>query len=86
MAEVIIYSRDFCPFCTRAKALFERLGQSYTEINIQRDQAQEATMLERSGGRKSVPQIFINETHVGGCDDLFALHAAGRLKPMLETL
>ena len=83
MPEVIIYSKDICPYCVRAKMLLQRKGASFTEIKITDDKTKEE-MMKKSGGRMSVPQIFIGEKHVGGCDDLYALDAAGRLDELLK--
>ncbi|MEN3163408.1 glutaredoxin 3 [Tistrella mobilis] len=83
MAEVIIYSTPICPYCARAKALLERKGVSYTDIDVYSDRSLRAEMTEKAGGRTSVPQIFIDGAHVGGCDDLYALERAGKLDPML---
>lgn len=84
MADIIIYSKDYCPYCVKAKNLLTRKGQSFRELDITNDEAGQKEMIEKSGGRKTVPQIFINGTHVGGCDDLYALDAAGKLDPMLS--
>ncbi len=83
MPEVIIYSKDICPYCVRAKMLLQRKGASFTEIKITDDKTKEE-MMKKSGGRMSVPQIFIGEKHVGGCDDLYALDAAGKLDELLK--
>jgi glutaredoxin 3 len=80
--EVIIYSTAQCPYCDQARALFDRKKVSYTEIKIDQDPAQRDEMMKRSG-RRTVPQIFINNHHVGGCDDLYALERAGQLDPLL---
>ena len=83
MPEIIIYSKDVCPYCVRAKMLLQRKGASFTEIKITDDKTKEE-MMKKSGGRMSVPQIFIGEKHVGGCDDLYALDAAGKLDELLK--
>jgi glutaredoxin 3 len=67
----------------KAKALFENKGQSFQEIDISKDDAEREAMIVKAGGKRTVPQIFINDTHIGGCDDLYALDAAGKLAPML---
>ncbi|MBI1362400.1 MAG: glutaredoxin 3 [Proteobacteria bacterium] len=82
-ADIVMYTKDYCPYCTRAKALLEQLGQTYTEIDLVKHPTRKDEMVERAHGRTTVPQIFIDDAHVGGCDDLFALHAGGKLKPML---
>ena len=83
MAEVIIYSKDYCPYCVRAKTLLTRKGAKFREIDISRDEALQKEMIEKSGGRRSVPQIFIGGKHVGGSDDLHALDSAGKLDALL---
>jgi glutaredoxin 3 len=84
MARVEIYTTMLCPFCWRAKKLLEERGVTYQEVDVMTDGKLRAEMRQRAGGRTSVPQIFINGQHVGGCDDLYALDRAGKLKPMLE--
>lgn len=81
-ATVEIFTKFACPYCYRAKALLDSKGVSYTERDASGG-ANRADMLERSNGRTTVPQIFINGQHIGGCDDLHALDAAGKLDPML---
>lgn len=78
MPQVVIYSSLVCPYCVRAKKLLERKGVNYTEIRIDTDPSQRDIMIEKSG-RRTVPQIFIDDFHVGGCDDLYELEAAGDL-------
>lgn len=68
-----IYSKDPCPYCVKAKAFLDSKGLAYTEIDLGQHPDQVEVMLQRSGGRRTVPQIFINDHHVGGCDDLLAL-------------
>lgn len=82
MARVVVYSSGFCPYCSRAKSLLARKGVSFEEIDVTMDREKRAEMESRSG-RHTVPQIFIGETHVGGCDDLYALDRGGKLDPML---
>lgn len=84
MARVEIYTTMLCPFCWRAKKLLEERGVTYQEVDVMTDGKLRAEMRQRAGGRTSVPQIFINGQHVGGCDELYALDRAGKLKPMLE--
>ena len=79
---VEIYSKDWCPFCDRAKTLLQAKGVAYTEIDVTDDATREQEMRRRSG-RRSVPQIFIGENHVGGFDDLKALDQAGELDPII---
>jgi glutaredoxin 3 len=83
MAKIEIYTKFLCPFCTRAKKLLETKGVAFEEIDISAGGPRRGEMLDRSGGRQTVPQIFIDDAHVGGCDDLLALDRAGRLDPML---
>lgn len=85
MANVEIYTTRICPYCVRAKALLKRKGQSFTEIDVSDDDDLMGKMVERSGGRMTVPQIFIDDRHVGGCDDLYELDSAGRLDPLLAS-
>lgn len=84
-ATVEIYTWRFCPFCIRAKALLDRKGVDYTEYAIDGDEAARAVMAERADGRRSLPQIFIDNQGVGGCDELHALERAGRLDPLLAA-
>jgi glutaredoxin 3 len=83
MASVEVYTTPYCPYCVSAKDLLRRKGVDFIEINVAGDRDLRHKMVERSGGRVTVPQIFIGETHVGGCDDLFALDDAGGLDPLL---
>jgi glutaredoxin 3 len=84
-AKVEIYTWRFCPFCIRAKALLDRKGVAYSEYAIDGDHAARAAMTERADGRSSLPQIFINDAGIGGCDELHALERAGRLDPLLAV-
>ncbi|MFP3944023.1 MAG: glutaredoxin 3 [Alphaproteobacteria bacterium] len=79
---VVIYTTPWCGFCSRARRLLERKGVGFEEIDVT-DPAARAAMRERTGGPNSVPQIFIGERHVGGCDELYALEAGGSLEPLL---
>ncbi len=83
MVEVEIYTTMFCPYCTRARALLERKGAAFTEIDIIDEPARRAEMIRRAGGRTSVPQIFINGEYIGGSDELAALDRAGQLDAKL---
>jgi len=78
-----MYTKFMCPFCVRAKSLLKSKGVDIIDIPAARDQAKRREMNERSGGRNTFPQIFIDGKHVGGCDDLFALERAGKLDPLL---
>lgn len=83
MKPVEIYTTRTCPYCVAAKSLLTKKGVAYKEIDVGADPSQRATMMQRANGRRTVPQIFIGGTHVGGCDDLHALDHAGKLDPML---
>jgi len=83
MTEVVIYCTLACPFCVRAKQLLDRKGVSYTEHRVDLEPQLRPEMERRASGRTSVPQIFIDDYHVGGYDDLVALDLDGRLDPML---
>ena len=85
MPPIVIYTKSTCPYCDAAKDLLRRKGASFSEIGVDGDRAGQMAMAQRAGGRSTVPQIFIGETHVGGCDDLYALDEAGRLDPLLAT-
>lgn len=82
-ANVEIYTWSSCPFCIRAKALLKNKGVEFTEYVIDGDEAARDKMAQRANGRRSVPQIFINDQHIGGCDDIHALEAKGNLDPLL---
>jgi glutaredoxin 3 len=84
-ANVEIYTWSSCPFCIRAKALLDKKGVDYTEYSIDGDEAARSKMAQRANGRRSVPQIFINDQHIGGCDDIYALNAQGKLDPLLQA-
>jgi glutaredoxin 3 len=80
---ITVYATSWCPYCSRARALLDAKGVSYTLIDIEQSEALRAEMITRSQ-RRTVPQIFIGERHVGGCDDLHALDARGELEPLLR--
>lgn len=84
MASVTIYTTSYCPYCVKAKDLLKRKGATYTEVSAEDDDVREA-MIIKAGGRRTVPQIFIGETHVGGCDDLYALDKEGKLDALLTV-
>ena len=84
MAKIEIYTKPYCPYCERAKALLEDKGAEYKEIVASSDPELRAEMNERSG-RFTYPQIFIDDLHVGGCDDLMALNQRGGLDPLLAA-
>lgn len=81
--QVEIYTWRTCPFCIRAKALLDSKGVEYTEYAIDGDEAARSQMAEKTGGKRSVPQVFIEGEHVGGCDDIHALDRRGELDPLL---
>jgi glutaredoxin 3 len=83
VSDVVIYTRPWCGYCKRAKALLERKGVAYAEIDVEARPEREREMVSRAGGRTTVPQIFIGGVHVGGSDDLRALEHDGRLDPLL---
>ncbi len=83
MSKVRIYTTPICPYCVRAKSLLRKKGAPYEEVDVFMDSGARAEMEARSNGRRTVPQIFIGDTHVGGCDDLYALERDGRLDPLL---
>lgn len=83
MSNVEIYTWSRCPFCIRAKALLDRKGIDYQEYVIDGDEAARQKMSQRANGRKSLPQIFINDQHIGGCDDLYDLEMNEQLDPLL---
>jgi glutaredoxin 3 len=85
VAKIEIYTTMLCPFCFRAKKLLDSKGVSYDEIDVTMNRAKRHDMMERAGGRHTVPQIFIGDRHVGGCDELYALDAAGKLDQLLEA-
>lgn len=79
MSQITIYLKPTCPYCVKVKALFTSLGQKFTTIDIAAQPEKRDEMIKKSGGAYTVPQIFIGEMHVGGCDDLLALNRAGKL-------
>ena len=83
MASVVIYTRDLCGYCARAKQLLDSKGVRYVEHNASLDPGAREEMYAKANGRRTFPQIFIGATHVGGCDDLVALDRAGKLDPLL---
>jgi glutaredoxin 3 len=84
MPPVEIYTTPFCPYCHDAKALLKKKNVTFTEIDVSRDRELRSKMMTRANGRTTVPQIFIGPTHVGGCDELYALDDAGGLDPLLN--
>jgi len=85
MPQIVIYTRQFCGFCSAAKRLLDSRGAHYEERDATYEPALRAEMTQRSNGGRTFPQIFIGDVHVGGCDDLHALDAAGKLDPLLSA-
>lgn len=85
MPKIEIYTTPYCPYCSRAKALLGTKGVSFEEYDVSMGGAKRAEMRERSNGGSTVPQIFIDGRHIGGCDDMFALDRAGKLDPLLAA-
>ncbi|WP_187306192.1 glutaredoxin 3 [Pseudoalteromonas piscicida] len=85
MSQVVIYTKDYCPFCHRAKALLGAKGVTYTEYDIGAQPELRDEMIEKANGGYTVPQIFIAERHIGGCDDMMALEAQGELDKLLQA-
>jgi glutaredoxin 3 len=83
MSQVTIYTKPYCPYCIRAVSLLEKKGVAFTEIEAAFDPEKRQEMMRRSG-RATFPQIFVGETHIGGCDDMFALEREGKLDPLLQ--
>lgn len=83
MQPVTLYTTPICPFCVAAKRLLDSKGVEYTDIDVMADPDRRAEMMQRANGRHTVPQIFVGETHVGGCDELHQLERAGKLDPLL---
>ena len=83
MAKIEIYTSPYCGYCHRAKQVLTRKGADFTEIDVMVDGAKRTEMLARANGSRTVPQIFIDDKHIGGCDDLYALDRNGGLDPLL---
>jgi glutaredoxin 3 len=83
MAEIDIYTTMWCPYCARAKSLLEKKGVAYNEISLDEEPRRRDEMIKRANGGRTVPQIFINGEHIGGCDEMMALERAGKLDPKL---
>jgi glutaredoxin 3 len=82
--DIVMYSTGWCPYCDRARALLARKGLTFREIKVDENPAEREAMLARSGGRRTVPQIFIGERHVGGFDDLYAIDKSGELDTLTD--
>ena len=85
MKPVTIYTTPICPYCVRAKSLLKKKGVSFEEVDVMMDVKARDHMLEKSGGARTVPQIFIGDIHVGGSDELYALEQEGKLDPLLNS-
>ncbi|SMX41998.1 glutaredoxin 3 [Ruegeria arenilitoris] len=85
MKPVVIYTSPLCGFCHAAKRLLNQKGGAFDEIDVLMNPKRKPEMIQRAGGRRTVPQIFIGDTHVGGCDDLYELEQAGKLDPLLAA-
>ncbi|MFL6721043.1 MAG: glutaredoxin 3 [Sphingomonas sp.] len=85
MPQVEIYTKTFCGYCWQAKMLLESKGVAYQEISVDFGGPERVKMIERARGRTTVPQIFIGEHHIGGCDDLIALEREGKLDPLIAV-
>lgn len=84
MPKVDVYSTAWCPFCVRAKMLLQQKGVTFTDLDVERDPSLRQQMVDRAPGSRTVPQIFIDDYHVGGCDQLFALERQGELDSLLN--
>ncbi|MBF9196017.1 glutaredoxin 3 [Microvirga terrestris] len=85
MSAITIYTKSWCPYCSAAKKLLTEKGAEFTEIDIEKKPEARAEMIQKAKGRSTVPQIFIGEKHVGGCDDLYDLDDRGQLEPLLQA-
>lgn len=85
MPSVEIYTSPLCGFCHAAKRLLKQKGVSFSEVDVLVEPSRRSEMMDRAGGRHTVPQIFIGDTHIGGCDDLYDLERAGKLDPLLAV-
>ena len=84
MPQITVYSGPNCPYCLRAKALLQKKGAAFDDFDVRADVSKLEEMMTRTGGKKTIPQIFIGDQHIGGCDDLYALDAAGKLDGLLK--
>ena len=85
MAKVTVYYSDFCPYCIRAITLLRRKGADFSKINVGMSAKKRAEMVQRAHGARTVPQIFIGDQHIGGCDEMMALERSGKLDPLLAS-
>lgn len=83
MAKIEVYTKDYCPYCTKAKELLKKKGVEFTEYDVTYDVKKQDEMKKRADGRKTVPQIFIDDEGIGGCDELYALDQQGKLDEKL---
>lgn len=84
MAKITIYTGPYCPYCVQAKRLLDRKGVAYDEVDASRDAELRRKVVQMSGGRMTVPQIFVDDRHIGDCDDIYALDRAGKLDALLN--
>jgi glutaredoxin 3 len=84
MVKVVIYTTPICPYCVQAKRLLNRKGVAFEEIDVSGDSELRLSMVQMSGGRMTVPQIFVDGSHIGDCDDIYALDKTGKLDPLLK--
>jgi glutaredoxin 3 len=85
MQKIELYTKVYCPYCTRAKSLLAEKGLEFTVFEIDKQPELRDTMIKRANGASTVPQVFIGDTHVGGCDELFALETTGKLDEILQA-
>jgi glutaredoxin 3 len=83
MPHITVYSGPSCPYCDRAKTLLKKKGAAFDDIDVKADAAKLAEMMQKTNGKRTIPQIFIGDRHIGGCDDLYALESAGKLDALL---
>ena len=86
MAKIVIYTTQVCPYCVQAKRLLNKKGVAFEEVDVSRDAELRRWMVQRSGGRLTVPQIFVDGDHIGDCDEIYALERAGKLDRLLKLL
>jgi glutaredoxin 3 len=84
MARVVIYTTQFCPYCVQAKRLLKQKGVAFDEVDVSNDPARREAMVEKAGGRMTVPQIFVDDNWIGDCDGIYALDRAGKLDALLN--
>lgn len=85
MPRIVVYSGPGCPYCDRARMLLQKKGATFQEINVRADQSKLLEMMQKTGGKKSIPQIFINDRYIGDCDELYLLDSIGKLDPLLKS-